>query len=100
MWDQDTHIGIEASLENAEESASHKLRLASVEPELRPSNEAPEDHLHGNPAVRSHPLGNQLRWKFSTEVGKLDDAISQVVICGPRLCVFCVVLCVFFVVFG
>lgn len=61
---EQTHVWNEASLQNSKESPDGEERGPAREPKLRRSHEAPEGHLRGNPAIGSHPLGDQLGREF------------------------------------
>lgn len=58
------YIWDEAALEYAEKSSASEKRGSPREPELAQSYDAPDDELCWDPAVRSHPFRDELRWQL------------------------------------
>lgn len=76
-----TYIRDETSLEDAEESSGREERRPPREPELRDGDGAPDDELGRDPAVGTHPLGDELGRELGAEECQLEHRLPKVIVC-------------------
>ncbi|KAL2018385.1 hypothetical protein VTK56DRAFT_920 [Thermocarpiscus australiensis] len=69
-----SHVGDEASLQDAQQTAADEERRAAGQPELTARHDTPERHLCRYPTVWAHPLGDQLGWELRAQEGEPEDA--------------------------
>lgn len=54
------HIRDEAALKESNQGTASQKAASTLEPKLRGSDNAPKDHLGGNPSVRADLLADEL----------------------------------------
>lgn len=47
---------------------------------MQAGDEAPGDHLDGDPTIGTELLGNQLGWQFGAEKRDIEDCLPRIVI--------------------